>query len=385
MNMADFKMSIEGAMQERQKFLHEIPDPDEDNTRDKLLNPILRILGYNFDTLEVKTQWAAGVRNEHDHKVDYALFSNTESSCPIAIIECKRFGENLNKKNIQLQLREYFQGINCGDTHIAILTDGDKFLFFTDNENPNLMDINPYWEFKLSTISNEDLKELATYSKNTINSTSFNLNDRIEKLKKSRFAKELKESLDRGPIPSWLIKATEHEWKSQLHYKLTSSTKAKLESEIEDMWEEICKSLEVNREHKEGIANNKQLFLKSPVKTDNTITLPSLIKLIKGGQVGNLSIKSYKLGNDPEVSVKSTADFMADCISDLEKKNKLLSKFGNELQFASKEKPKRSNHFIKGWFIDTNTSTKVKMLQIKKALEKVGRNPEELQLKVCAA
>ena len=378
MNMTDFKTAIEELSQNCKQYLD--TNLDEKKTENWLIEPLIADLGFNIHSPEVVPEYPAGVRGDFDHKVDYALFTNIKDPSPVAIIECKALGTNISKDDIKMQLRQYFQGTESEHTHVAILTDGNRFLFFTDSENPNLMDADPYWEFNLSAIRNEDIEELAAYSKDSINNTASCLKDRIEKLKERMFARELKESLSCGSIPAWLVEATENELKNRLNCRLTSSTKQKLEPTIVGMWREIWKTVAVKTEDR-GTAKYTQLSeLIIPIK--DMVTLSSLIK---GGTIGNIDIQSYKLGNDPEIPVKNATVFMLDCISDLEREDKLLSKFGNELQFASKEKPKRSNHFIEGWFIDTNTSTKIKMLQIKKALEKVGRNPEELQLKVCAA
>lgn len=381
MNMTDFKTAIEELSQNCKQYLN--TKLDEKKTENWLIEPLIADLGFDIHSPEVDPEHAAGVRDDSDHKVDYALFTNIKDPFPVAIIECKALGTNISKDDIKMQLRQYFQGTKSQQTHVAILTDGNRYLFFTDSENPNLMDAEPYWEFNLSTISNEDIEELAAYSKDSINNTVSGLKDRIEKLKERMFARELKESLSCGSIPAWLVEATENELKNRLNCRLTSSTKQKLEPTIVGMWREIWETVAGKTEDKGETTKYKQLS-EPVIPIKDMVTLSSLIK---EGTIDKIGIQAYKLGNDPEIAVKkaTVSNFMLDCISDLEREDKLLSKFGNELQFASKEKPKHSNHFIEGWFIDTNTPTERKMLQIKEALEKVGRNPEELQLKVCAA
>ena len=324
MDMVDFKTAVEELSQNCRQYLS--ADLDEKKTENWLIEPLIADLGFNIHSPEVVPEYKAGVRGDYDHMVDYALFTDTKDPSPVAIIECKALRTNIDKDDIRMQLKQYFQGTESEHTHIAILTDGNRFLFFTDSKSPNLMDAHPYWEFKLSDISDEDIEELAAYSKDDIDSTASHLKDRIAKLKELKFARELKESLDRGSIPSWLVDATENELKNQLHYrKLSPGVKQKLEPEVRSIWKEIggaraCETKEDCGKGAEGGLSSAPSA--ETAKAENTVTLAALIK---NGNLNDIKIESYKLGKDPETAIqnKAVASFMASCISDLEREDGL--------------------------------------------------------------
>ena len=82
------------------------------------------------------------------------------NNLPVALIECKKFGESLNK-HIN-QLFKYFQ---TKDVHLGILTNGVEYQFFTDSQKENVMDKKPYFTFD---ISEDDLVLLDNYAKANI-------------------------------------------------------------------------------------------------------------------------------------------------------------------------------------------------------------------------
>ena len=54
------------------------------------------------------------------------------------------------------------------------------------------------------------------------------------------------------------------------------------------------------------------------------------------------------------------------------------------MPFASEEKKGLFKKSIGKWYISTTYNNKQKMSFLSDALKKVGRNPEELQIKLCA-
>ena len=220
-----------------------------------------------------------------------------------------------------------------------------------------------------------------------IASTVSHLECTIENINKNRFSKELEESLEQGIVPLWLVEATENELaKNWLNCKkLVPSVRQKLEPEVVDLWNEIYKVPKVSssafKKDGSGAKKVKQPLSDAAVHIEDMITLSSLIN---SGISSNIKVESYKLGSNPMVPVKgrSMVNLLLSCISDLEVQEGLLSRFGSELSFASKEQKKWFDHPVAQWFINTNTNSKKKLSQLVEALNKVGKDPKDLQLKL---
>lgn len=79
-----------------------------------------------------------------------------KDNSPIIIFECKAYGTELDAKKCN-QLMLYFHGT---DAKVAILTDGNRYLFYSDLEEPNKMDSKPYMEFILEKPDSALIPEL---------------------------------------------------------------------------------------------------------------------------------------------------------------------------------------------------------------------------------
>jgi len=92
------------------------------------------------------------------------------------LIECKPIGANLEAKHAG-QLFRYF---SVTDAHFGVLTDGIRYLFFSDLEKENRMDDRPFFEFNLLQFGESQVDELKKFTKasfdlETIISTASNL------------------------------------------------------------------------------------------------------------------------------------------------------------------------------------------------------------------
>lgn len=102
-------------------------DFDETATRQFVVLPILRALGWddkNLETLEVFPESRTDPENSKQIKVDYALRHEGKS---LVLIECKRWRENLEKLEHSEQLAGYIfrRGVDLG-----ILTNGKIWHFY---------------------------------------------------------------------------------------------------------------------------------------------------------------------------------------------------------------------------------------------------------------
>ena len=139
----------------------------EEATKTAVVLPFLRMLGYDvFDPREVVPEFVADVGIKKGEKIDYAVMKDGEVSM---LIEVKSIGTDLGKTHYS-QLYRYFAVCKAS---VALLTNGHRYLFFTDIDAPNKMDDQPFFEFDLDHHADPDLLELARFHK-----TAFDI-DRI--------------------------------------------------------------------------------------------------------------------------------------------------------------------------------------------------------------
>lgn len=127
---------------------------NEELTKNALVMPFIAALGYDvFNPSEVVPEFSAPIGEYKDARVDYAILV---SGKPILLIECKSLGTPLESKQCN-QLQLYFHGT---EAPIAILTDGNRYRFYSDLEATNKMDSKPYMEFCLDDMDEALIPEL---------------------------------------------------------------------------------------------------------------------------------------------------------------------------------------------------------------------------------
>lgn len=133
----------------------------EEAAKTAFVLPFIQALGYDvFNPSEVVPELTADHGVKKGEKVDYGI--KLEEKIMI-IVECKPLGADLVTKHAG-QLYRYF-GVT--EAKFGVLTDGDRYLFFTDLDKPNCMDERPFFEFELSEIVETDVDELKKFSKST--------------------------------------------------------------------------------------------------------------------------------------------------------------------------------------------------------------------------
>lgn len=135
----------------------------EEGTKNALVMPFINALGYNvFDPTEVTPELVADVGVKKGEKVDYAILLDGK---PIMLFECKSFGADLNQVHAS-QLYRYF---SVTQARFGILTDGVIYRFYTDLDEPNKMDANPFLIFDMSEIKETLVEELKKFTKTVFN------------------------------------------------------------------------------------------------------------------------------------------------------------------------------------------------------------------------
>ena len=119
----------------------------EDQTRYAVIDPILRALGWN--TADPKVCYPEWQSKDSKRRVDYALFPQSTThdfasgeAVPSIVIECKSFRSELWEDDGH-QLQGYVDAEPRMNEGMAVLTNGDKWLFYMLGDGPRLDAIEP--------------------------------------------------------------------------------------------------------------------------------------------------------------------------------------------------------------------------------------------------
>lgn len=131
----------------------------EEAAKTSLVMPFLQALGYDvFNPMEVKPEFTCDVGTKKGEKVDYAVCVNGEVQM---LIECKPASVELSVNHAS-QLFRYFATTRA---RVAVLTNGAIYKFFTDVDQPNVMDERPFFTFDLANARKADFKQLASFAR----------------------------------------------------------------------------------------------------------------------------------------------------------------------------------------------------------------------------
>ncbi len=130
----------------------------EEATKMSLVVPLFQILGYDiFNPTEFCPEYIADVGIKKGEKVDYAIL---EDGQPSILIECKGCYEELTKHASQL-----FRYFSTTPAKFGILTNGIIYRFFTDLEEANKMDLVPFLEINMLSLTDAHINELKKFCK----------------------------------------------------------------------------------------------------------------------------------------------------------------------------------------------------------------------------
>lgn len=133
----------------------------EEATKNALILPFLSALGYDvFNPLEVVPEYVPDKGFKKDERVDYAVFKDTK---PAILIECKRIeNEKLDIKKHGAQLFKYF---TASKAKFIIFTNGVVYKFFSDIEEKNILDKEPFFTFNLLDYKQSQIDTLVDFCK----------------------------------------------------------------------------------------------------------------------------------------------------------------------------------------------------------------------------
>lgn len=121
---------IDEYVQRCQQLIEASPQMDEENTKVKLIQPFLELLGWDLYSTEVALEYTIPMASGSTH-VDYALLVGDS---PVVFVEAKPVRSTLTESEVQ-QLRSYMRqelDVDCG-----ILTNGKSFEVLTKNHRDN--------------------------------------------------------------------------------------------------------------------------------------------------------------------------------------------------------------------------------------------------------
>ncbi|GAX06846.1 prophage protein [Secundilactobacillus pentosiphilus] len=153
----------------------------EEATKNALIMPFFANLGYNvFNPTEFVPEFTADFGSKKGERVDYAIVINDEVQI---LVETKELSDNLEKKDSQL-----FRYFTATKAKFGILTNGDTYKFYTDLEEPNVMDSTPFLTIKISDLKNSQISELFKFTKENFDIE--NITDSASDLKYVGLAKD---------------------------------------------------------------------------------------------------------------------------------------------------------------------------------------------------
>ncbi|MDO7253137.1 DUF5655 domain-containing protein [Helicobacter cappadocius] len=136
----------------------------EEETKLKLINPFLKILGYDVEEPGVLvSEDIADFRNKKGKKVDYIAYKEGR---PIMLIETKYHKNKLCHSTEQLD--SYFNTKVRDGCHLALLTNGVEYRFFSDLNADNTLDEESFFTFDLRSFSDKDIEILQNFIYNKI-------------------------------------------------------------------------------------------------------------------------------------------------------------------------------------------------------------------------
>ncbi len=125
--------------------------------------PFLSLLGYDVhDPTELQPEYIADFAKKRSggpsEKVDYAI---RRDGNPVIFIECKAVDVEPNAHSGQLA--RYFNA--TPSVPIAIITNGLRYLFFTDLEEKNILSERPFFQFNIFDFATNDAEMLESFGR----------------------------------------------------------------------------------------------------------------------------------------------------------------------------------------------------------------------------
>lgn len=152
----------------------------EEATKTSILMPFFQLMGFDvFNPNEFIPEFTADVGIKKGEKVDYAILKDGN---PVILVEAKSVSEQLEKHDSQL-----FRYFGTTTAKFAILTNGIIYKFYTDLDEPNKMDQNPFLDINILDIKDTQVAELKKFHK-----SNFDLEEIMSTASELKYSNEIK-------------------------------------------------------------------------------------------------------------------------------------------------------------------------------------------------
>lgn len=155
--MSDFFEKVEGIA--KRSTAAERQALTEEATKTAVILPLLQCLGFDvFNLDEVTPEFVADVGTKKGEKVDFAVKIDGRVEM---LVEAKP----INCKLGEVQFNQLFRYFHATEARLALLTNGKEIWFFSDTEEQNKMDAEPFFKFDLQKFDKAQVDELARFQK----------------------------------------------------------------------------------------------------------------------------------------------------------------------------------------------------------------------------
>jgi hypothetical protein len=223
----------------------------EEATKTAIIMPFIKSLGYDvFNPLEVVPEFISDIGIKKGEKIDYAIFMD---GIPTILVECKHWNQNLDIHDGQL-LR-YF---HVSKAKFSLLTNGIEYRFYSDLENPNIMDSKPFLEFNITDMKDSQIEELKKFHK-----SYFNVENIVNSASELKYLIQLKHLLHselNNPSADFVNHFTKQVYQGRVTAKIseqfTALTKLAINQHISDIITERLKTALKQEDESLQINNN---------------------------------------------------------------------------------------------------------------------------------
>lgn len=242
----------------------------EEATKNAFIMPFINGLGYDiFNPLEVVPEMDCDLIKKKGEKIDYAIMKDGQ---PIMLIECKHWKQDLSLHDTQL--KKYFV---ASKAKFGVLTNGIKYLFYTDLINQNIMDDKPFLEFDITDIKEYQIEEVKKFHK-----SYFDIGNILSSASELKYSSELKALFAKefsNPTPEFVKHFTKQVYDgvvtAKIQEQFTELIKRSMNSYISDLISNRLKSA-LNTEESSQKGNNiisaNDSEISSEEKENNIVT-----------------------------------------------------------------------------------------------------------------
>jgi hypothetical protein len=219
----------------------------EEATKNAFIMPFINALGYDvFNPLEVIPEMDCDLVKKKGEKIDYAIIKDDQ---PIMLIECKHWRQNLSLHDTQL--KKYFV---ASKAKFGVLTNGIRYMFYTDLMDQNIMDDKPFFEFDITDVKDYQIEELKKFHK-----SYFDIDDILSSASELKYSSEIKSIFSKeciNPSPEFVKYFTKQVYDGMITSKVqdqfTELVKRSISSYINDVFSNRLKTA-LNTEENQAI------------------------------------------------------------------------------------------------------------------------------------